>query len=118
MGIFDSLLNNSFKIWRRLRISDGRGGWTITYSEVATIEGRIWPTTLKERLVADSAEAQITHVLACRADENVARGDLVELVDGDLTVEVLGIREPSEAGHHWEIDCLERQDETAEGLGS
>ena len=29
-------------------------------------------------------------------------------------VDVLGIREPSHAGHHWEIDCEEREKETEE----
>lgn len=113
MGVFESLRNNTFSVERRLRVSDGKGGWTIAYESAGTIEGRIRPTTLKERLVADSAEAQISHVLYCAADEDVARGDRVTV--GDLTVEVLGIREPSEAGKHWEIDCLERQDEYWEG---
>lgn len=116
MTVFESLRNNTFEVERRLRVSDGKGGWTIAYESVGTIEGRIRPTTLKERLVADSAEAQVSHVLYCLAGENVARGDRV--TTGDLTVEVLGIREPSEAGEHWEIDCLERQDETVEESGS
>lgn len=116
MGVFESLLNNTFAVERRLRVSDGQGGWTIVYESSGTIEGRIRPTTLKERLVAESAEAQISHVLYCVAGEDVARGDRV--TTGDLIVEVLGIREPSEAGEHWEIDCLERQDETVEETGS
>jgi hypothetical protein len=37
---------------------------------------------------------------------------------GDLQVEVLGVREPSLAGHHWEIDCLERQIEISAEVGS
>lgn len=109
MTVFESLLNNTFTVERRLRVSDGQGGWTIAYESAGTLEGRIRPTSLKERLVADSAEAQISHVLYCAAGEDIARGDRV--TTGDLTVEVLGIREPSEASEHWEIDCLERQDE-------
>jgi len=52
----------------------------------------------------------------------VARGDRVTYADADgvhpLAVEVLGIREPSEAGTHWEIDCLERQYEEVGEEGS
>ncbi|MFO7740823.1 MAG: phage head closure protein [Anaerolineae bacterium] len=109
MTVFESLLNNTFTVERRLRVSDGQGGWVIAYETAGTIEGRIRPTTLKERLVADRAEAQISHVLYCHAGENVGRGDRV--TTGDLTVEVLGVREPSEADEHWEIDCLEIQEE-------
>lgn len=109
MGVFESLLNNTLSVERRTRTDDGQGGWTIGYSSVGTIEGRIWPLSATERLVAESEEQQITHVIACAAGENISRGDRVTV--DDLTVEVLGIRELSQAGEHWEIDCLERQDE-------
>ena len=107
MTVFESLLNNTFTVERRTRVGDGQGGWTITYIASGTVMGRIRPATSKERLVADSEEQQITHVLYVVAGSDVARGDRVTC--GDLTVEVLGVREPSEADHHYEIDCLERQ---------
>ncbi len=110
MGVFDGLLNNAVAVSRRVRTTDGQGGWTISYSSVGTIQGRIAPQSLTERVVGESEEAQVTHVLYCNAGENVARGDRV--VSGTLSVEVLGIRDPSLAGEHWEIDCLERQDES------
>lgn len=112
MGVFESLLNNTFTIERRDRVSDGQGGWMVVYDTIGTMRGRICPATGAERVVADSEEQQITHVLYCTADENVARGDRVST--GDLTVEVLGVREPSKAGEHWEVDCLERQYEAVE----
>jgi head-tail adaptor len=116
MSVFTSLLNNTFAVERRDRLADGQGGWTIIYAEVGTIQGRICPSTGAERVVADSEEQQITHTLYCSAGEDVARGDRVTCAD--LAVEVLGIREPSKAGEHWEIDCLERQYEETEELGS
>ena len=36
----------------------------------------------------------------------------------DLSVLVQSIREPSRAAHHLEVDCLERQNETAVEYGS
>lgn len=116
MTVFESLLNNTFTISRRVRTDDGQGGWAIAYLELGTAEGRIRPATSNEREVAASEEQQITHVLYVLADEDIARGDLVEC--GDLAVDVLGIREPSLAGEHLEIDCLERQQESTEELGS
>jgi hypothetical protein len=38
---------------------------------------------------------------------DIARGDLAD--GGGVTVEVLGVREPSLAGHHLQVDCRERQ---------
>ena len=111
MTFFQSLLNNTFTVERRARTGDGQGGWTITYIVAGTMYGRIRPATANERMVADAEQEQITHVLYVLAGEDIARGDRV--MCGDLVVEVLGVREPSEAGHHYEIDCLERQKEVA-----
>jgi len=107
MPVFDSLLNNSFTIARRLRTTDGQGGWAVSYSVAETVEGRIRPASGVEREVAAAEERQISHVLYVRTGADLERGDRV--VGGDLQVEVLGIREPSLAGEHWEVDCLERQ---------
>ena len=109
MSVFESLLNNTFTVERRARVGDGQGGWTITYIASGTVLGRIRPATANERIVADAEQQQITHVLYVLAGEDIGRGDRVTC--GDLTVEVLGVREPSEAAHHYEIDCLERQKE-------
>ena len=111
MSVFESLLNNTFTVERRARVGDGQGGWTISYIEVGTMYGRIRPVTANERVVADAPQEQITHVLYVLAGEDIARGDRVTC--GDLVVEVLGVREPSKMGHHYEVDCLERQKEVA-----
>ena len=116
MSVFTSLLNNEFTISRRTRVSDGQGGWPIAYVEIGTVRGRIRPASSNERVVAASEEQQISHVLYVLAGADVERGDLVEC--GDLAVDVLGVREPSLAGEHLEIDCMERQQETAEEIGS
>ena len=116
MTVFESLLNNTFTVSRRTRVSDGQGGWIISYLELGTVQGRIRPTSSSERVVAASEEQQISHVLYVLHGADVARGDLVEC--GDLAVDVLGIREPSLAGEHLQIDCLERQQESTEEFGS
>ncbi len=110
-AVFRALLNRTYEVERRSRVPDGQGGWVIVWADVGQIRGRMRPATSNERMVADSEEQQITHVLYCIEGEDIVRGDLVTL--DDLTVEVLGIREPSQMRHHWEIDCLERQQEVA-----
>jgi len=105
-----SLFNNIFMIERRTRTSDSVGGFTIGYSTLdAAVEGRIRPASSREKEVAAQEGRDISHVLYVAGDEDIARGDRVTV--GDLVVEVLGVREPSEAGHHLEVDCLERQSE-------
>ena len=116
MSAFEGLLNNTFVISRRDRVDDGQGGWTIVYGDVASVQGRIRPATSAERLVADREERQITHVLYVVHGADIERGDLV--VCDDLQVEVLGIREPSKAGQHLEIDCMEHQPEVTGEIGS
>lgn len=111
MGVFESLLNRTFTSYRRERTSDGQGGWVVSYNELGEVEGRIRPATSKEREVAAQQGREVTHVLYVLAEEDVERGD--REVYGDLTVEVAGIREPSRAGEHLEVDCVERQGEAA-----
>ena len=111
MTVFESLLNNTFTVERRTRTADGQGGWTIGYAAAGTVEGRIRPAGSVEREVAITEERQISHVLYVVAGEHIERGDRVTC--GTLVVEVLGIREPSLAGKHLEIDCLERQVEVS-----
>lgn len=116
MSVFESLLNNDYAISRRARISDGQGGWIITYTELATVRGRLRPATGVEREVALQEQRQISHVLYVVAGTDIARGDQVE--GADILVDVVGIREPSRADHHLEVDCLERQQEAAAEAGS
>jgi SPP1 family predicted phage head-tail adaptor len=104
-----SLFNNTFTIERRTRTSDGQGGFTIGYSSQGSVSGRVRPASGREREVAAQEGREISHVLYTAADEDVARGDRVTC--GDLILEVLGVREPSKAGHHLEVDCVEQQKE-------
>ena len=117
MSVFGSLLNNTFILSRRDRLPDGQGGWAIVWAANGSTPGRIRPASSQEREVAKMEEREISHVLYVVHGTDILRGDRVEC--GDLMVDVQGIREPSKAGHHLEIDCLEVQHEATTGeLGS
>jgi SPP1 family predicted phage head-tail adaptor len=116
MSVFESLLNNTGSNSRKQRTPDGQGGWSIDYVVVGTHACRIRPATSAEKTVAQQEERKITHVLYVVAGTDIVRGDR-ETVQ-DLVVEVDGIREPSKAGEHLEIDCLERQPEQSSEEGS
>ena len=109
MTVFESLLNHDFIHTGRRRTPDWQGGWPIDEIELEPVRGRIRPVSSSEREVAMLEERVITHVFYCLASEDIVRGD--HLSYGGLIVEVEGIREPSKAGEHLEIDCRERQPE-------
>jgi len=121
MSAFASLLIDTITIWMPVRVSDGQGGFALSYLNVGTVAGRIRPASSSERTVAMSEERQITHVLytetlTTSGGSTFGRGALA--IVGDLTVEVQGVRNPSNMAHHYEIDCLETQVEVNEELGS
>lgn len=123
--VFESLLNNMALIARRRRTTDGQGGWAIDYVNIGTAACRIRPASSAEKTVALAEERQITHVLYVVAGTDIERGDQVTILAGpgqaaatDLTVEVEGVREPSKAGEHLEIDCRQRVQEVSTEDGS
>jgi len=117
MTVFESLLNREFYLWRRDRSADGQGGWPFNYIANGTVQGRMSPGSSRERVVSDVEEREVTHTFYCLAGEDIGRGDLIStestINSSDLVVEVDGVREPSLAGKHLEMDCHERQKDVA-----
>ena len=112
MTVFTSLLNRAYAITRRRRTPDAQGGWVIDYIPAGIIQGRLRPASSAERIAALQEQRTITHVFYCLAGSDIGRGDRVT---GDgVTVDVEGVREPSRADHHLEIDCTETQQERTE----
>jgi len=111
MPLIEMLFNQVVTVWRRERTPDLQGGWPITYEQVGTPRGRVRPASSAEQETAAAQGREITHVAYVLHGTDIVRGDQVD-VDG-LTLDVLGVREPSRAGYHLEVDCRERQAETA-----
>jgi SPP1 family predicted phage head-tail adaptor len=105
--VFLSLLNNTFTISRLAPTSDSHGGWVEAWAEIGSARGRMRPASATEIEIARQQQREITHVLYVVWGTDIARGDLVD--GGGVTVKVLGVREPSLAGHHLQVDCRERQ---------
>jgi len=117
MSVFESLLNQNFFVFRRERAADGQGGWPFDFvQQPGTVRGRIRPASSAERERAGQERRDITHVFYAVSGADVERGD--RLVVNGLVVEVSGVREPSKAGHHLEVDCVESQLERGEEEGS
>ena len=107
MSVFTSLLNHDFYHSRRRQTGDGQGGWVEDPVPIGTVRGRLRPATSAERERAAQEQRQISHVFYCLAGEDVKRGDRLSF--GGLTVDVKAVREPSLAGEHLEVDCMEIQ---------
>lgn len=116
MSVFTSLLNNTFTVTRRVRVPDGQGGWSIVFSPLSPIQGRLRPASSTEIVAAQQEQRKISHVFYCVEAEDIVRGD--RITADEITVDVDAIREPSRADHHVECDCLEIQKEQDQELGS
>jgi len=103
----ETLFNHEFTQTRPTRVSDAQGGWVIVQSAQGVIRGRLRPASSEERMVAAQEQRRLSHVFYCLADEDIRRGDV--LTEGNITVLVEAVRQPSRARHHLECDCWERQ---------
>ena len=115
-GAFLGLMNRQFSISRIERESNGAGGWPETEAFLGVISGRLRPVTAREKVVANSEDRETTHILYVPYNNpkvgeldgsEIKRGDLV--LYGDLKIEVLGVRDPSLAHEHLEIDCVQME---------
>lgn len=104
---FQALLNRSYALARRARVSDGRGGWPWSYEAQGTIQGRLRPASSAERAAAQQEQREISHIFYCHYDEDIRRTD--RLTADGITVYVVAIRKPSRTDHHLEVDCSETQ---------
>ena len=107
--VFETMLNNTFFVYRKTSLADGQGGWINSLSTVGTVRGRMRPTSSTERVTAQGEEQKVDYVLYTLAGEDVEKGDIILI--GDLSTEVVAVREPSLAGAHYEIDLYEIQHE-------
>lgn len=112
MSVFSSLLNSTFSAYKPQKTADGQGGWLTTYTNVGTVAGRMRPRAGSELDVADSEEQRVSYVLYVEAADavgaQIGREWLITDAD-DRDYIVQGVREPSLAGKHLEIDCIQRQ---------
>jgi head-tail adaptor len=106
------LLNRQFQIMRKMRNSDGQGGWLESWAIIAVNPGRLSPIGTTERVVAAQSQAVITHTFYCLESEDILRGDQIR--SGNTLVEAIGVQRTSEPGNHLQVSCREIQLEEQE----
>lgn len=92
------------------RTADGLGGWVVAPTHTSTARARFSQPSATERVAADSAGVDLSHVVYLLPDADVRRGDQLRY-DG-RTFEVLAVFEPSKPGTYLRADCTVRQAQT------
>lgn len=114
MSILPWLLISTCEVYTPVRTADGRGGWAVDYEFAFTTNCRLRPASSTERADGAQQGQHISHVMYVTypPPSPFVRGQRV-VVDGVMSLWVEGVREPSMAGKHLELDCQEVQHETA-----
>lgn len=105
------LLNRTFEVWRASTTADGAGGYTATWSQVATVDARAH-TTRNETQNRDGGApgASVDVTVYVLPDADVQRGD--ELREGaDLVLDVVALVRPSVTSAYLRLECEQRQAE-------
>jgi len=111
MGI-DALLTSACTIQRRQRSkAPSGGGWATSWEQVDAVLGYV--RSMGTSVADDPSQPQgrVSYRVYMRVGADVQQRDRI-LVDGH-ELEVIGVREPSAAGYHLEIDAAEWQTEAA-----
>ena len=104
MRISPALLNNTLTLQTLTEVDDGAGGHTETWVDIGSFKARISPISSNERLMQDKTTAMLTHRVYCDSMD-IIESDRIKW--GDIVFEIIGIRNPSEAYSHLEIDVRE-----------
>ena len=99
-----ALFNNTLTLQTLTLVADGAGGHTETWTNVGTFKASISPISSSERLMQDKTTSMLTHRVYCD-NMDIIENDRIKW--GDIVFEIMGIRNPSEAYCHLEIDVKE-----------
>jgi len=102
--ISPALLPDTFTRQTLSRTADGMGGWTETWSDDSTFQGRLGSLPAEERLASDKVTVYATHRLYCN-NLTISEEDRVKL--GSRLFEIKAVRNPSNINDHLELDLLE-----------
>jgi SPP1 family predicted phage head-tail adaptor len=95
-------LNKRITIQAPTKASDGMGGFTVTWSDIGTVYGAVWPVSAKERIQNSAISTTISHRIRIRY-RRVFRTGWRILYRGRY-FNIVSIIDPNEA-HEW-LDIL------------
>jgi len=100
------LLRYRVEIQAPVRMPDGAGGATETWSPIATVWASIRPTGASEVLVADARRGRVSHDIWIRYRADVVPG--MRLASGARIFEILGVIDVGERHRRLRCLCQER----------
>lgn len=89
------------------RAPDGAGGYTETWSEVATLFGRIDPVSAANRFGADKRTVTVTHRVTLRSRGDIAHG--MRLCRQERVFEIITVHDPDETGRYLVCEVREER---------
>ena len=103
---FRSLLNSTVNIQRRTKITDGAGGFTPGWANIATnVPCRIQPMSGGEQTLYRKENTEVTHKLFFETDVTFAEED--RIVFGTKKFDIELVRDIDELSHHLEVEVRE-----------
>jgi SPP1 family predicted phage head-tail adaptor len=103
--IFAGTLRHEAVLERMAPVSDGQGGHAEDWQEVARVFARIEPVSARSVIVADHAEARVTHRVTVRFRDDLKSG--MRFLIGERVLAISAVHDPEERGRF--LQCLVRE---------
>ena len=98
-------LNRRITLQYSTRVSDGLGGWVVTWVDHATIFAAIWPVSVKEIVAANTTNMVISHRIRIRYRSVLKPSWRIRYANRYFSI--VGITNPSESNEWLDILCKE-----------
>ena len=98
-------LRHRLALQEETRGADAGGGYTLTWSDIATVWGRVEPLTGAERLQAMRLESRVSHRVTIRHRTGVSAG--MRLLHDGRALNIRTVIDPDERRHWLELMCEE-----------
>lgn len=98
-------MNQRITLQSPVRVSDGMGGFTLTFTDEADIWAAIWPVPASEVIQANSPTMVATHRVRIRYRDGVKPS--WRIAHGDKYYNIVSVIDPSMGGRWLDIVCKE-----------
>lgn len=98
-------LRTELELEEASRTPDGAGGFTESWTQIATVFARLQPIVVRDRFGADQTIEEVTHRVTIRHRPDVASG--MRFVMGDRILSILTVHDPDETGRY--LVCRTRE---------
>lgn len=100
-------LRHRITFQRIAQVTDGMGGFTTTWSDVATVWAKVEPVSASERLISEKLETQRSHKVKIRYRSDITTD--MRFTFNSRTFQVKGVHNPDERRVYTFIDAEENQ---------